>query len=146
MTIFSIIRKQLSTFNPDHRTIFRGLVYVAIFVFLGKLAGAAKEMAIAYRYGVSNEIDAYLFIFNLVSWPISVWMSIITSIVLPIAAHIRQDALADLPRFRSELLAFSLVFGCNLSLLAWFGLPILLHSSWIGLSPSTLTIAIEIVP
>lgn len=146
MRIFSAIQKRVSTFNPDHRAIFRGMVYVAAFVFVGKLAGAAKEMAIAYRYGVSNEIDAYLFMFNLVSWPISVWLSIITTILVPLATHIRQDAMADLPRFRAELLAFSLVFGCNLSLIAWFGLPVLLHSSWVGLSSSTLSIAIEIVP
>lgn len=48
------------------------MAWVALFVLLGSFARAAKEMAIAYRYGVSAEVDAYLFVFNLVSWPVGV--------------------------------------------------------------------------
>jgi hypothetical protein len=33
----------------------------SLFVFLGKLAGAAKEMAMGYRRCVGEEVDAYLF-------------------------------------------------------------------------------------
>ncbi|MGD0961200.1 MAG: hypothetical protein ABSB19_15445, partial [Methylomonas sp.] len=112
------------------------MIWIAGFVFLGKLAGAAKEMAIAYRYGVSEKVDAYLFILNLINWPISVWISILTTTLVPLAARIRKNSPAELPRFRGELFAFSMVFGVNLSLIAWFGLPVLLRSSWTGLSAS----------
>ncbi len=146
MNIFGAIGNRISNLNPDHHAIVRGMIWVSLFVFLGKLAGAAKEMVIAYRYGVSNEVDAYLFIFNIITLPISVWFSILTIILVPLAARIRQDASADLPRFRAELLAFALVLGCDLTLIAWFGLPVLLHSSWVGLSESTLSIATDIIP
>jgi putative peptidoglycan lipid II flippase len=146
MKIFGAIRKRLRNLNPDHHAIFRGIVWVALFVFIGKLAGAAKEMAIAYRYGVSNDVDAYLFIFNLISWPVSVWFSILTYVLVPLAARIRDNAPDDLPRFRAELLAIALVLGVDLALIAWFGLPALLRSSWLGLSESTVRIAINIVP
>ena len=55
------------------------MAWVALFVLLGSLVRAGKEMAIAYRYGVSAEVDAYLFVFNLVNWPVGVWFSVLTS-------------------------------------------------------------------
>ena len=146
MKALAAIRKRISNAHPDHHAIVRGMVWVALFVFLGKLAGAAKEMTIAYRYGISDQVDAYLFINNLIGWPVAVWFSILTVVVVPLAARIRQDASADLPRFRAELFAFSLVLGCDLALIFWFGLPILLRSSWVGLSISTVSIATDIVP
>ena len=146
MKALSAIRKRISNAHPDHHAIVRGMVRVALFVFLGKLVGAAKEMVIAYRYGVSDQVDAYLFINNLISWPVSVWFSILTIVLLPLAARIRQNALAELPHFKAELFAFALVLGCDLALIFWFGLPILLRSSWLGLSTSTVSIANDITP
>lgn len=132
--------------NTHHRAILRGLVWVALFVFLGKIAGAAKEMAIAYRYGVSEQVDAYLFLFNLVSWPISVWLSVVSFMLVPTAASLQENNPTELPRFRAELLGFALLLGINLSLICWFGLPFLLNSPGIGLSPTTVAIAREIIP
>ncbi len=100
------------------------MAWVALFVFVGKLAGAAKEMAIAYRYGLSREVDAYLFVFNLVSWPIGVWFSILTVVLVPLAARMRQTDPSELPRFRSELLGFVILLGLALALAGWSGLPL----------------------
>ncbi|MFU1933543.1 hypothetical protein ACLQ9F_16085, partial [Bordetella avium] len=47
--------------HPDHQRIFRGAFRVAVFLILGKAAGAIKEMAVAYRYGISDAVDAYQF-------------------------------------------------------------------------------------
>ena len=146
MKAFSAFRARLRNAHPDHHAIARGMAWVALFVFLGKLAGAAKEMAIAYRYGVSEEVDAYLFVFNLVSWPVGVWFSVLTVVLVPLAARIRQGSSAELPRFRSELLGLTLLIGLALALLGWLGLPLLLHSSWAGLPQTTLAIAINMVP
>lgn len=132
--------------NTHHRAIFRGLVWVALFVFLGKIAGAVKEMAIAYRYGVSEQVDAYLFLFNLVSWPISVWLSVVSFMLVPTAAKLKENNPDQLPHFRAELLGFALLLGINLALIFWFGLPFLLSSPWVGLSASTVAIAGEIIP
>jgi peptidoglycan biosynthesis protein MviN/MurJ (putative lipid II flippase) len=65
---------------------------------------------------------------------------------VPLAARIRQTASTGLPRFRAELFAFALVLGCDLAIILWFGLPMLLRSSWAGLSISTVSIATDIVP
>lgn len=121
-------------------------MWVALFVFLGKLAGAAKEMMIAYRYGLGAEVDAYLFILNLVSWPVGMWFSVLTVILVPLVARMRQDATEDLPSFRAELLGLSLLLGLGLALLIGLGLWGLLKTSWTGLPPETLALATKILP
>lgn len=141
MKIFRSIGQRINTRDSNHLAILRGLIWVALFVFLGKLAGAFKEMAIAYRYGVSNEVDAYIFVLNLVTWPANIWFSILTYVLVPLAARIREESPEELPRFRAELFGFALILGIDLGLLAWFGLPILLRSSWVGLSTATVDIA-----
>jgi peptidoglycan biosynthesis protein MviN/MurJ (putative lipid II flippase) len=132
--------------QPDHRAILHGIVWVAFFVVLGRIAGAAKEMAVAWRYGIHQEVDAYLFVFNLMTWPISVWFSVLTVVLVPLAARVREGPAAELPRFRAELLGMTLLFGLTLAFLAWIGLPPLLHASWIGLPAGTVDLAIGMVP
>ena len=43
----ALIRK-LGNIHPDHQRIFKGAFRVAVFLLLGKAAGAIKEMAVAY--------------------------------------------------------------------------------------------------
>lgn len=146
MKVLSAVLGRLRNTHPDHHAIARGMASVALFVLLGKLAGAAKEMAVSWRYGVSAEVDAYLFVFNLVSWPVGVWFSVLTVVLVPLVARIRQGAAEALPRFRAELLGLTFLLGVVLVLLTWLGLPLLLRSSWTGLPGSTLTIATHMVP
>ena len=146
MNLFSAIRARFHNAHPDHHAIARGMAWVALFVLLGSVSRAAKEMVMAFRYGVSAEVDAYLFVFNLVSWPVGVWFSVLTVVLVPLAARIRQEAPKQLPRFRSELFGLTLLLGLALVLLGWLGFPMLLRTSWIGLSSATLAIAIDMVP
>lgn len=139
-------RERLHHAHPDHHAIVRGMAWVALFVFVGKLAGAAKEMVVAYRYGVSEEVDAYLFVLNLVSWPVSIWFSVLMVVLVPLAARIRHEGAGALPRFRAELLGLALLLGLCLALIMGLGLWGLLQTSWAGLPPATLAMASEITP
>lgn len=144
--MFRIVRRvQIHLADPEshHRKIAVGFVWVSLFVLVGKLAGAAKEMAIAWRYGVNEMVDAYVFIFNLVSWPVSVWSSVLTVVLVPLVARLRQDSPSELPRFRGGLLGLTLIIGLALGILAWLGLPALLRADWIGLSPRAITEALD---
>jgi peptidoglycan biosynthesis protein MviN/MurJ (putative lipid II flippase) len=122
------------------------MVSVALFVFIGRVAGAAKEMAVAYRYGVGTEVDGYLFVFNLVSWPVGVWFSALTVVLVPLAIRLKQNATTELPRFRSELLGITLMIGLILGVISWLGLPLLLRAHWTGLPPVTAALASGMIP
>jgi peptidoglycan biosynthesis protein MviN/MurJ (putative lipid II flippase) len=132
--------------HPDHHAVAGGMAWVALFVLLGSVARAAKEIAVAYRYGVSAEVDAYLFVFNLITWPVAVWFSVLTVVLVPLAARIRQSAATELPRFRSEILGLALLLGPALGFIGWLGLPLLLRASWIGLPSNTVTLAVNMSP
>mgnify|MGYP000956382941 CR=1 FL=1 len=67
MSLLDTLGTRCRIADPQHLAIFRGLLTVALFTLLGKLMSAAKEMAVAYRYGLAAEVDAYQFVYNLVS-------------------------------------------------------------------------------
>ncbi len=119
-----------------------GLLWGAAFVLGGKLASAAKEVVVAWRYGTSAQVDAYLFVFNLVTWPVAVWFAALAGVLVPLAARIRRDDGAALGRFRSELLALAIGLGVLLGGLCCLGLFWAADSSWIAL-PRETAIAVQ---
>lgn len=140
------LRERLLGLDPSHRAIATGMAWVSLFVLIGKAAGAIKEMAVAYRYGVSADIDAYLFVLNIVSWPVTVWFSVLTVVLVPLEAQQRQTDELGLTRFRGELLGVTLAVGLILGVLAWLLVPLLVSGSVSGLTPATMVLAREIVP
>ncbi|MCC2973782.1 lipid II flippase MurJ [Massilia sp. IC2-476] len=129
----STLGTRIRTADARHAAILRGLVLVALFTLLGKLMGAAKEMAVAYRYGLAAEVDAYQFLYTLVSWPIGIWSSVLTAVLVPLAARMQGAGPAELPRFRAELLGLAIVFGLGLALLAWLLIGAILSLGKAGL-------------
>lgn len=140
--IIERIRHHLANPKSQHRQIVSGFLWVSAFVLLGKIAGAAKEMTIAWRYGVSATVDAYVFVYNIVSWPISVWFSILTVVLLPMLAQLRNETSAELPRFRAELLGLTILLGVLLGILLWMSLPYFLSAAWLGLPKNALNQAL----
>lgn len=145
MNPISATGTRIKASNSDHRAIFRGMAWVSLFVVLAKLAGAAKEMAVAFQYGVGAEVDAYLYLFNIISWPVGVWFAVLTVVLVPLASRIHREAAADLPRFRAELLGQTLLACAALFLLSWTVLVLALRGSWSGLPAEASIIAQRIL-
>lgn len=104
---------------------------------LGKLASAAKEAAIAWRYGVHPSVDAYVFLSNLITTPISVWFSLLTVILVPLQAQSESGLnRAESHLFKRELLGFSMAVGLAFTVIAYFGIPLILQAGWSGLQYS----------
>jgi peptidoglycan biosynthesis protein MviN/MurJ (putative lipid II flippase) len=146
VNFFIALGNRFKAADPHHSAIFKGMMTVAVFVFLGKLVSAAKEVLVAYRYGLGAEVDAYQFIYNLISWPVGVWASVLTAVLVPLAVHIRKTDGQELPRFRSELLGFALLLSLGLALIAWVGIKVLLDQGWSGLPIHTARLAAEALP
>lgn len=102
-------------------------------------------MAIAHRFGVGPEVDAYLFLVNIISWPVGVWLSVLTAVLVPLTLRMQQTAPEELSRFRSELLGLAILSSLVLGLLTWHVLPLLVRSSWVGLSGSAIANAEDMV-
>lgn len=130
----------------EHRSIVRGIILVGSFAVAARLVAAAKEVAVAWRFGVGAEVDAYLFVFNLVNWPVGVWSGVLAVLLIPLEARIRRERPETLGRFRAEMLAGALGVGALLSIAAAILLPGLLASPWVGLPTRTVSLALELVP
>ncbi len=126
-----------SLLGSDHGTIMRDMAIVALFLFLAKLAAAAKEMVVAWRYGTGEIVDAYLFVFNIVSVPIAVWYSVLSAVLIPLLARLQLSDHRTVSRFRRELLGCTVLAGLAAGLFVWFALRLALASSSFGLPSET---------
>ena len=86
------------------REILRGMATVLLFAICATLAGAAKEIAIAYRFGVGEVVDAYQFLFNVSQWPLSIFTSVFTAALVPLVARLRAADHRQLTVFRTEVI------------------------------------------
>lgn len=136
-------RARLRALGGDHKQIARGMVVVALFVLFAKLIAMFKEMAVAWHYGISETVDAYLFVFNIVQWPLGIVGNVIGAVLVPFAARLSYQAPQDLSRFRSELFGATSLLALGLGVSASLVLPWLVQQPWIGLEPAQVTPARE---
>src|SRR5690349_5966288 len=126
-----------------HREIAGSMAWITLFVLVGKLAGAFKEVAIAARFGTSELVDAYVFVMTLNAWPLSVWLSVLTAVIVPLAARVSAVSEAQLSRFRAETLGLGLLVGTALGAAGWLLFPYLLSAERTGMSPGASAYALE---
>lgn len=107
---------------------------MAFFLLLGKAAGAFKEMAVAYRYGVSSVVDAYQFTLTMASWLPITLVGALSVVLIPVLVRTRYEDTDTRARFLSELQAWAIVLGLMLAVLIYFGWPYVLQVAGRGLS------------
>lgn len=126
--------QRLSSLHSDHRRIARGAARVAFFLLLGKFAGAAKEMAVAYRYGVSNATDAYQFTMTMANWlPVTI-VGVLAVVLIPVLVRVRYGKRASWARFVGELHGWVMVLGVALAVLTYVLWPYVLDLAGHGLT------------
>lgn len=146
MNLLNTLGTRFRAADPHHVAILKGMLTVAVFTLVGKLMSAAKEMVVAYRYGISAEVDAYHFLYNLISWPVGIWCSVLTAVLVPLAARMRESARDEVPHFRAELFGFTLLLGGGLALLAWLGIRTMLALGGTGLPAHSAQLAGAALP
>ncbi len=124
------LRRRLAGLHADHRRIALGAARVAFFLLLGKVAGAFKEMAVAYRYGVSDIVDAYQFTLTLANWLPLTLVGACSVVLIPALVRSRQQAGAAHGRFLRELQGAALVVGALIALVLFLLWPLVLP--WIA--------------
>jgi putative peptidoglycan lipid II flippase len=114
MLSFSIFQRFIMRWrdaHADYRKITLNILVLSLFLIIAKIIAAGKEMVVAWKYGTSATIDAYLFAYNLVNLPVSIWMSVIFVVLIPLATKISKNDHQGLIKFRAELLAVTIVVG-----------------------------------
>ena len=119
-----VVRRRFGGVHRDHKRIARSAVVLLAFVILGKCIGASKEMAIAYRYGISGTVDAYQFALTLVTWLPSMLTNELAVLLVPALVSLKEDK-SQRDGFLGELEGIGLVIGLSSSLLLWLFWPYL---------------------
>ncbi len=146
LTIVNCIRSHLNDKDSAHRRILIGFLWVSAFVFIGKLAGAGKEIIIAWRYGVSSTVDAYVFTLTFMSLPIGIWFSILSAVLIPLLSQLRHNTSNEVSQFRAELFGFTLLIGFCISIVMYLGLFWFIKSGNSGLPDTTKALALDMLP
>ena len=122
--------RRLNAIHPDHQRIFKAAFRVAVFLILGKAAGALKEMAVAYRYGVSDAVDAYQFTMTMTNWlPVTI-VGVLGVVLIPVLVRLRRTGGGERDLFVRELQGWILVLGLVLAVLTALAWPWVLQ--WLG--------------
>lgn len=140
----SFLSRKLARLGDDHQRIAKAALRVALFLLLGKFAGAAKEMAVAYRYGVSDAVDAYQFTLTLASWLPVTLVGVLSVVLIPVLVRTRREPEQARNRFLSELQAWSIATGTVLAVLIYTAWPWVLEFAGPGLSPQTRAMSLQL--
>lgn len=112
------------------------MALVFSFALIAALAGAGKEVAVAWRLGVGPTVDAYQLLFALVQWPLGIFASVLTVAIVPLAARLQASSSANLPGFKAEMLGAALVGVIPLCAICYFALSALIDSGLLALDPA----------
>lgn len=118
---------------------------VAFFLLLGKAAGAFKEMAVAYRYGISDVVDAYQFTMVMANWLPVTLVGVLSVVLIPVLVQARYQDTAIRHRFLNELVAAALMLGALLVALIWFSWPWVVSVMGSGLSPAAQQMSTQLI-
>ncbi|SAK52232.1 virulence factor MVIN family protein [Caballeronia temeraria] len=116
------LRERLLGVHQDHKRIARSAFVLLLFVLAGKLIGASKEMAIAYRYGVSGTVDAYQLALTIVTWLPATITNQLSVLLVPALVALRNDKTRQ-NQLLSELEGAGLAIGIVVSLMLYFFWP-----------------------
>lgn len=114
------------TQNAHHR-IARNMGFVVIFLFLAKIAGAAKEIVVAHRFGVAEVVDAYLLVFTLLMWLPMVWTVVLATVYVPLSKQLEAH---EAGLFTRELSGLTIVLGALLATFVTVLLPPFVPVLW----------------
>lgn len=107
---------------------------VATFLLLGKIFGALKEVAVAYRYGISDVVDAYQFTLVMASWlPVTI-VGALSVVLIPVLVRVRKDDASARSRFLGEVQGIILATGLVLAIVLYVVWPSVLDLAGGGLA------------
>lgn len=139
------LRARFQTVHSDHRRIFKGAVRVALFLVLGKAAGALKEMAVAYRYGISDAVDAYQFTMTMATWlPVTI-VGALSVVLIPVLVKLRRAPEEERTRFIRELQGLVALCAVVLAGLIWVCWPFVVDALGTGLNQNVRDMTVPLV-
>lgn len=139
------VSARLVHLHSDHIRIARAGLWLMLFTVATRLAGAAKEVAVAWRYGRGPEVDAYNLALTLSTWLPVTLISIMSVVLVPVLVRLRSGDTDDRSRFLHELYGLAMLVGGGTGLLVWVAGPSSLSVFAAHMPVETRTMAMEML-
>jgi putative peptidoglycan lipid II flippase len=127
----------LGRLHPDHFRIARAALWVLLFTFAAKLAVAAREIVLAWRFGRGPEVDAYNLALTLSTWLPLALVSVMTVVLVPALVRVNLEKASTRQSFLRELSGAAVVAGLSMSIVTWVAAPWLVQAFAYGLPEAT---------
>jgi peptidoglycan biosynthesis protein MviN/MurJ (putative lipid II flippase) len=144
--VIGSITHRLRALGELDRALARNVLLLGLFVAVSGAAKLAQEMVIAWKYGASADVDAYYFVSTFLNWPVGIWFSVLVTVVVPLEAGLRRQGADEVPRFRAELLGFTLSASIVVTLVAVGAFGPLLAAGMLGLGRNAQQSATSALP
>src|SRR5690348_4345579 len=112
------LRVRLSALHANHKRVAQGAALIALLTVIAKIASAAREVAIASRYGVSGTLDAYQMALTITTFVPAILGSIATAVLVPLLIAVRARSSGRL-RLIGELNGTVLLVSIAIAGLTW---------------------------
>ncbi len=102
-------------------------------------------MAVAYRYGISDVVDAYQFTMVMANWLPVTLVGVLSVVLIPVLVQTRYQDAASRHRFLNELVGATLMLGAALVVLIWVCWPWVVRVMGAGLSPEAQSMSVQLI-
>lgn len=127
--------------ESSHCALLKSFFLIGVLVLLGKSIGGAKEIAIAWRYGVSPVVDSYVLIFNMINWPVTIFSGVLMTALVPFGSELWRQSTSEARFFFEESLGWILFLSILLLLGVYILISCMIDDNWIGLGVKELQLA-----
>jgi peptidoglycan biosynthesis protein MviN/MurJ (putative lipid II flippase) len=117
--VLSALIGRLRGVHDNHKRIASGALLIGLLVLGAKLFVAAREVAIAWRYGISGTVDAYQLSLTITTWLPMMLAGVATAVLVPRLVALRHRD-ADYRGLIAELNGGVLFLGLGVASLTWF--------------------------
>ena len=113
---------RLSSAHSHHKRIAKGALVIGALTLVAKVFVAAREMTIAWRFGLSGTVDAYALAITVTTWLPTMLAGVMAVVLVPRLVSVgknreRRDG------FIAELNGSVLVLGISVMAVTWFAAP-----------------------
>ena len=145
-TVATVLRRVGAFAGVDNRKIFAAALLVGSLAFAGKLAGMARELLIAARFGTGDEVDAYVLASELPAYAINVVAGAFGAALIPAFVEVRdRDGVDAARRLLSGVLIVSLALLGVASLVLGLAGPAFLGVVASGFGPEKLELTRQLL-
>lgn len=113
---------RIRAIHSNHRRIAGGALIIGLLTLVAKLFIAMREMAIAWRYGVSSTVDAYQLSLTATTWLPNMLTGVMAIILVPRLVMLQRRG-EDRQSFVAELNGSVLLLGFAIAVLTWLAAP-----------------------